>query len=433
MEAHKLQLDPIVFRLEDCLEQSLAMLRQRAVEGALTLERQAAAGLPDWVTGDDGRLRQILLNLLGNALKFTPRGGKVSLIVRHGETAGELLFSVRDTGVGIPPERLSQIFVPFEQVDGSITRKYGGTGLGLSIVGRLVQMMRGRIWVESEVGVGSTFHFTVQLPAAEAPPAPADHEDHEVSLPALSVLVVDDAHANRLLAERMLEGQGHTVTLAEDGLIAIRQVTEQLFDLILMDMQMPNLGGLEATRRIRELESQLNRPRTPIIALTANVLADDRQACLDAGMDDLVTKPIHRPTLLNVMAKHWRQRDPDRPELAARFADILDRVDGDWALLFELIESFRVDAPKVLGHITTAAHFSQVAGVSDWSHRLHGSVSIFGDSPLVAELQQIEEVTRRGLEIPHDRIRNLPESIDRLFGELDLLLSQAPSTTTTAS
>jgi signal transduction histidine kinase/ActR/RegA family two-component response regulator len=322
IEAGRLDLNPIDFSLRQCVAETCKMLRVVAAEKGLVLEWAASGGVPDNVVGDPDRLRQVLYNLLSNAIKFTAKGG-VYLNIEHQDTApydhgsegsAVLRFAVRDTGIGIPHEKQRIIFEAFRQADGSTTRKYGGTGLGLAICSRLVEMMGGSIQVESEAGAGSTFHFTVRF--GLAPLASSARPTDAVSLknmlaavgasgtnaPAapLRILLAEDNPVNQRLAMRLLERRGHRVNLASSGREAIEWAEREAFDLILMDLQMPDMDGLEATAMIREQEKQRGG-RTPIVALTAHTMKGDRERCLAAGMDNYINKPIDAVTFLEIV------------------------------------------------------------------------------------------------------------------------------------
>jgi CheY-like chemotaxis protein len=262
-----------------------------------------AEGLPDIVIGDQLRLRQILLNLLGNAVKFTSEGS-IGLLAT-GEHVGDRLnlrVAVRDSGIGIPPEKQRMIFEAFRQADDSTSKKYGGTGLGLSISMKLANLMGGTIELESAAGRGSSFYVLLSLPVGKAAaqeeklaPVPASQETFEP----LRILLAEDNPVNQKLAVKLLEKQGHTVTVAGDGRRAVEAFQGGLFDLILMDVHMPEMDGLEATRQIRQMEA--GRTRTPIIALTALAMTGDREICLAAGMDGFVAKPIRLNELRDEM------------------------------------------------------------------------------------------------------------------------------------
>ncbi|HXP87973.1 MAG TPA: ATP-binding protein [Bryobacteraceae bacterium] len=307
IEAGRLDLSPIVFPLRQSLEQigKMFAVPLRVKELAYTLD--VAADVPEMLIGDPDRLRQILLNLIGNAIKFTDRGGVRLSISREG--AEVLHFAVSDTGIGIPAEKQELIFEAFRQADGSMARKYGGTGLGLTICSRLVELMGGTIRVESEAGRGSTFHFTARFTPASQEPAEEPRALHNLSgainavtaVPArsLRILVAEDNVVNQRLASRLLEKRGHGVTIASSGKEALAQLEQESFDVILMDVQMPDMDGLETTARIRALQPP--GVRTPVIALTAHSMKGDRERCLAAGMDNYVAKPINAEELISVV------------------------------------------------------------------------------------------------------------------------------------
>ncbi len=292
VEAGRMDLEEVPFSLPRILQEAARTIAPRALEKKLAVTAQCDPKVAEWVRGDPMRLRQVLVNLLGNAVKFTAAGG-ISLSAAPLETGVE--FSVRDTGIGIAPEKLGLIFEPFRQADGSTTRRYGGSGLGLAICAQLVRMMGGRIWVESEPGRGSAFHFTVPFAAAKAADIPESvHGVAESPPPAsapLRVLLVEDNRINQKIATRLLEGEGHRVVAAENGKQGVERFREGGFDLILMDVQMPEMDGWEATRAIRELEAGSGR-RVPILAMTAHAMKGDREKCLEAGMDGYVSKPV---------------------------------------------------------------------------------------------------------------------------------------------
>jgi hypothetical protein len=287
----------------------MRLLEPRAREAGLAFGAEVDPDLPDGVVGDPGRLRQVLVNLVGNALKFTSEGSvhvTMSLVGRQGD-ALEVEFAVADTGIGIPVERQKAIFEAFNQADYSITRRYGGTGLGLTITSRLVDLMGGRLAVESEEGLGSTFRFTLPLAVADAtmedPPPDAAADAAIGALDVLDVLVAEDNPVNRRFVTTLLERWGHRVHEAHDGAAAIEMWHRQRFDVILMDVQMPNLDGLSATRTIRDLEMADGHERTPIVALTAHAFAEDEQRCREAGMDEYLSKPLKASLLRQTLER----------------------------------------------------------------------------------------------------------------------------------
>jgi PAS domain S-box-containing protein len=303
IESGRLAVESAPFALRAALNESLELLRRQASARGLTLTLDVGAAVPDRWFGDVARLRQILLNLVGNAVKFT-HSGSVAVVVGCAPLDAEraaLHVAVRDTGIGIPLEHHGRLFQPFSQVDASTARQYGGTGLGLAISKRLAELMGGTISVESAVGVGSTFHL--YLPLREAPvhvsiaptpapalePEPADDAPPLAARLPLRILLAEDNLVNQKVALRMLSRLGYAADLASNGREALAAVQRTPYDVVLMDMQMPEMDGLEATRRIRDAHD-VEQPR--IIAMTANAMQGDREACLDAGMDDYLAKPV---------------------------------------------------------------------------------------------------------------------------------------------
>jgi two-component system sensor histidine kinase/response regulator len=550
IEAGKLDLDAVDFDLRDVVCNTMKTLAVRAHEKGLELAYQAPPNVPDSLIGDAGRLRQVLVNLVGNALKFTEQGEVVVQIERAAATAEEvsLHFSVRDTGIGIPADKQRLIFEAFAQADGSVTRKYGGTGLGLTISAQLVEKMGGKIWVESTVGKGSTFHFTARF--ALQP----DRPDESLSLvpprlEGLSVLVVDDNATNRrilgdlltnwhmkptvvasgpaaltalrqairdrepfglvlldvmmpemdgfavvkqiksdpelaggtivmltsggqkgdaarcrdlgvasylikpihqaelyqavlvalrvskvpaprvavkpapvpvhlrrlriLLAEdntinqtvavRTLEKHGHEVIVAGNGKEALAALERQSFDLVFMDVQMPEMDGLEATARIRAQEKNGAR-RLPIVAMTAHAMKGDRERCLEAGMDDYVSKPVEAHELYRVLehvggnpapAEPGPPRKVDQAQVFDRQA-ALARLGGDEALLMEVANLFLQDGPRLLQEIRAAFSRGDAAGVYQNAHALKGSAGYLGGTRASAAAQALEMIGKSG-------------------------------------
>ena len=308
IEAGKLALEPVEFDLAALLDDVVRALAPRARSKGVQLSARLAAGTPIWVSGDPLRFRQVLFNLVGNAIKFTEVGMvaveiDAAPLVDAGPAA-ELHGVVRDTGIGIAPEKRAAIFNAFEQADGSMTRRFGGTGLGLAICEKLVALMGGRIWVESCVGQGSAFHFTARVgcptPHRMAVPATGNGAVASIVRP-LRILLAEDNPINQKVASRLLAGAGHVVTVAPDGRAALDLVASQSFDVVLMDVQMPEMDGLQAATAIRARESGSGR-HMPIVAMTAHAMKGDRERCLDAGMDAYVSKPMRRDELLATLA-----------------------------------------------------------------------------------------------------------------------------------
>jgi CheY-like chemotaxis protein len=285
----------------------------------LYLQCEAAESVPAVVVGDSARLRQILTNLLGNAVKFTARGSvtlKVTQIAsEHAGQGANLHFEVCDTGIGIPIEQQETIFEAFGQADSSVTRRFGGTGLGLTICSQLVQLMGGRIWVESTPGAGSKFQFTCAVgmaaPESLIEPTPEIVEKE----PALHILLAEDNPVNQRVATAMLGKHGHQVTVASTGVEAVAAWEAGEFDVILTDNQMPKMGGLEAVRCIREREAATGRRRTPVVALSASAMIGDRERFLAAGMDAFLAKPFRAPELYAVLRQVAASRAAIEPAL----------------------------------------------------------------------------------------------------------------------
>ncbi len=555
IEAGKFLLDPVAFDLHDCLGDTLRTLALRAHKKGLELACDVRPDVPQHLVGDPGRLRQVLVNLVGNAVKFTEQGEIVVAVslLRNEEEApapGCLLhFEVRDTGVGIPAEKLQSIFDPFVQADGSTTRKYGGTGLGLSISSHLVGLMGGRVWVESEVGRGSTFHFTAGLAQQEAAPAVAPSEGLELrgrealvvddnatsrrvlaemlgqlhvratavesgeaalaalaraeaegrpfplvlldatmpemedfalaaqvkpflaggdgmivllssdlageavrcrklgasasllkplkrsdllkgllralrvpgsgaeeadvarsaereeghGLPRLRILLVDDNAFNQKVGQLKLEKEGHAVTVAGGGSAALAALQREAFDLVLMDMQMPDMDGAEATALIRSWEEEAGG-RVPVIALTAHAMKGDRERCLAAGMDGYATKPIREHEL----RAEIRAVLPTLPRAAAAApADttpapgfdktaVLARVGGNLETLRTLAGVFREDAANLLGEIAAGVRTCDTARLRPAAHTLRGMVSFFGATAAADATVRLEALAPDG-------------------------------------
>jgi signal transduction histidine kinase/ActR/RegA family two-component response regulator len=317
IEANKMVLERVGFPLHQTISEILKILTPRADQKGLKLICDIADNVPEHVLGDTTRLRQVLINLVGNAIKFTSQGEiVVSLDVEAlTETSATLQIVVCDSGIGIPADKLDNIFEAFSQADTSTTRQYGGTGLGLAISSRLVELMGGHMSVDSEVGRGSTFRFTLVLGVDAPPVTPLATEQIAGSLPSstpkpmesigrLAILLVEDNAINQKLAIRLLEKWGHQVTLAVHGKEAVdRLCAGESYDIVLMDIQMPVMGGIEATRLIRDHEVALGLTHQPIVALTANAMQGDRETYLEAGMDDYLSKPISQAELASKLCQ----------------------------------------------------------------------------------------------------------------------------------
>ncbi len=304
-EAGKIELDRLEFDLRDCVGRALRTVALFADQKGVELSAHVPPNVPEWVVGDPGRLRQILVNLLGNGVKFTEAGEVALEVTVQSVQAEELQFRVEDTGIGIPREKLETVFESFSQVDASTTRKYGGTGLGLAVSAMLVEAMGGRLWVESVVGRGSTFYFTVPLVRADAPTqsaVPVVDDTHTTpKRKPLRILLAEDNAINQKLAARLMEKRGDHVEIASNGREALALLSGKgVFDVVLMDVQMPEMDGLTATATFRAEEKATGR-HTPIIGVTAHATEDDRERCLRVGMDAYVSKPYRADELFEAI------------------------------------------------------------------------------------------------------------------------------------
>ncbi len=304
IESGRISLVTSDFALHELVQNTVETIRVIADEKGLNIDVHMDPDLPDRVHGDGGKLRQVLFNLMDNAVKFTNDGRifiKVKRLSESGLDYCTTQFHVEDTGIGIPEEKHEELFQAFSQVDSSLSRSFDGTGLGLAISQRLVRMMGGEITVSSTPGQGSVFKFTIDLAASQG----QDEPEREVvvkPLPSLSILLVEDEMVSQIVAKGFLEEAGHEVVVAENGHDAIRQAGENGFDIILMDLRMPGMSGMEAARRIRALEDP-KRANVPIVALTADVVKSSLQECLDSGMQRVLTKPLDIAELRRVFVE----------------------------------------------------------------------------------------------------------------------------------
>ncbi len=374
VEAGAVALRREPFAIEALAEGCLGVVGAAAAEKSLAVTSAIDASLPRRLVGDEARLRQILLNLLNNAVKFTPRGS-VALSLRHegsGRAGERIRFSVADTGIGIPADKQGRLFERFSQVDSSIRRDYGGTGLGLAISRRLVEAMGGEIGVISGTGRGATFWFTLTLPRTEDQAPPEARAAATPSRPG-RILLVEDIEVNRELACLMLRKAGHHVDVATDGFQAVRAVEGGAYDLVLMDVQMPGLDGTMATRLIRCLPGPAGR--VPVIAMTANVLPDQVQSFRDAGMDDHLGKPF-APAELTALLARWLDRAPPAEDEPA----LLDQALYDGVRAYLPPEAVR----RLLGHLAEqvtgalAGEGAEAAERARLRFEAHGLVSAAG-------------------------------------------------------
>ena len=402
------KLDKGALELELADFDLLALLRELEDSYALTARQkgvafkvQCAPEVKAHYRGDSLRVRQVLTNLLGNAVKFTERGEVELSVAEEGQGPQQRMhFSVKDTGIGMTPEQLRRIFDPFTQADASMSRRFGGTGLGTTISKQLVDLMGGRIWVESEPGRGSVFHVLLPLADAVHQGGAAPEQAEDVALPPLRLLLVDDVALNLQLLALLMKKEGHTVTTVNNGEAAVYQATHQPFDLVLMDVQMPGMTGLEATQHIRHFEVTHAHPALPIIALTASVLLSDRQAAQQAGMDGFATKPIELKQLKAEMARVLGVQPGTTAQAVVPLTPVwidetagVERWSGSSSAWREALTHLYHHLPAQVERI--------VQGVRDhnpdtevWIHQLRGSASALALTALVQVLERLEKAWR---------------------------------------
>ena len=405
IEAGMLQVETAPFVLHECLQGAMGIVRSKAEGKGLALQSRVAESIPAAVESDAARLRQILVNLLDNAIKFTPQG-EVRLEVEAGEETNgfaELRFAVRDTGIGIPADRIDRLFKPFGQADSSMARLYGGTGLGLVISRRLAERLGGRMWVESTPGRGSAFFFTIRCRPTEESLCRSPTADELVDarlaerLP-LRILLAEDNSINQRVGLLMLERMGYLADVAGNGAEVLEALRRQPYDLVLMDIQMPGMDGLEATRRIR---AELPRERQPrIVAMTANVLPEQREACRLAGMDDFVQKPVGLADLRDALERcEPAAALPDQgPILDPACLDNLRRL-GELTgkpLLSQVLDLYRSETPKRLQRMRESLLHSDAENLLFTAHSLKGSSAQIGAIQVAALSAEIEHRAQSG-------------------------------------
>ena len=319
LEANKLVIETIGYDIRSLVEETIKAHTSMANNKGLKLNYSFSSRIPQFVAGDPHRIQQVLHNLISNAIKFTEKGN-VSIVVRNNNTTTEnelLEFIVSDTGIGISDEDRNKLFKSFSQVDGTITRKYGGTGLGLVISKQLVEMMGGTIWVESEKGKGSHFCFNVKFNKSDKP-----NHNRAPSLPinksikSMKILLAEDDKVSQFVISRMLREKGHVVDIANNGMEALKLHGLREYDSILMDIHMPDMDGIEATKRIREKEG--HKRHTPIIALTAYALHGDRERFLALGMDEYLSKPVKMEELFCMLDRVLEEKFHNQDDFCER-------------------------------------------------------------------------------------------------------------------
>jgi signal transduction histidine kinase/DNA-binding response OmpR family regulator len=428
IEAGHLKLEAIDFSLRDCVRETLETLGIRARAKGLELSVRIDPQISDALVGDAARLRQIITNLVDNAIKFTARGEITVEIDREGRDAAEvsLHFSVRDTGTGIAEDKQKVIFEAFVQADGSTTRQYGGTGLGLGICRKLVEQMHGKIWVESTPGKGSVFRFTALFPSSKTAASSSEVTNAlpeavaagKPALRALRILIAEDNPVNQAVAVGMLQKPGHTLMLAENGREAVRFYHRERPDLILMDVQMPELDGFGATREIRAAEERSGL-HTPIIAMTAYAMSGDSERCLLAGMDTYLSKPLTQELLLKTV-ESIVEEGPDAIAPASvtsplfSRATLLDNLGGDTELLDRVTTLFRENTPAYLEQMSQAIAQRDALALEKSAHTLLSSLGIFGAHrardiartlQIIGRLQNFDEAGKRFIELKNETDR----------------------------
>jgi signal transduction histidine kinase/CheY-like chemotaxis protein/HPt (histidine-containing phosphotransfer) domain-containing protein len=422
IEAGKFTLEKIPFNLLDVVERCLSGLLVRAEEKGLQIHHTIDPNVPVCLLGDHGRLRQILTNLVGNAIKFCQQGQiavDIGLISQDGDNV-TLHVRVTDTGIGIAPEACQRIFNQFEQADTSTTRKFGGTGLGLAICKKLVELMDGKIWVESQLGVGSCFHFSARFQRGNMDLLQDVKNSALLSTLSkqapLTILLADDVEINRALVQAILEPHGHKITIAENGQKALDIFKSTAFDIVLMDVQMPEMDGLQATRSIRNHERAIGRNASiPIVAMTAFAGSEDRQVCVDAGMDDYLTKPIKAAQLLQMLHKFCERvatndevsttlppaissptDELDTPYSVFDRNDLLERLGGRSELIPRFVGFFCKGVEPQLEDLAVALAAGNADAVRQHAHAIKGAAGNISAQRIHQTAALLERAAKEG-------------------------------------
>jgi CheY-like chemotaxis protein len=394
LEKGAVELEINDFNLLSLIDELSSTLSASARAKSLHVDIHYDPMLPTCLRGDELRIRQVLTNLLDNAIKFTERG---SVMLRAEAQGDQIHFEVKDTGIGIAPERLQAIFEPFTQADASMTRRFGGTGLGTTISKQLVELMGGKIWAESEPGKGTAFH--VLLPLALARFAPQKPRVRTAAvLPPLKVLVADDVPQNLELLQLMMARRGHTMSAVSDGATAIELAAHHDFDLVLMDFQMPTVDGLSATRAIHAAADAAGKPRVPVIAMTASVLAEHRRASVEAGMAGFASKPVDWFTLSHEIARVLGLGTADAPEqqpagerqpLNLRAG--LHRWGGNEDAYGEALAHFDAQNAQLARALAEHAEAGESRALRMLAHKVRGAAANIGLERLADALARLEQ------------------------------------------
>jgi PAS domain S-box-containing protein len=397
IESGNLELNPEPNDVIELCNDVIQLMQPKAEENNTILRLDSKTIHQRWFKFDKGRLNQVLINLVGNAIKFSP-GGEVKLVVEkiaETEQTHRCRFSIIDTGIGIAAENQEKIFESFIQAEDSIEQKYGGTGLGLPISKRIVEKMGGTLEVVSAVNQGSSFYFEIDIEIDQTSEKYLDpvHE-YQIEREGLNVLLVEDNEINIFMAQTILEELTCTVSIARNGLEAVEKVSQHDFDIVLMDMRMPEMNGIQATKIIRE---KLLITSLPIIALTANALKDDKEKCLNAGMDDFMSKPFERADLILMLNKYTKSAEttsiaPKKREISSYVDKTnLDKIaENNEVFKRQMIELFLVESAKEIKNITAAMKEQNWPSVSDIAHKLKPSLDFLSSKELREEVRAIE-------------------------------------------
>ena len=439
LDAGKLRINSLPFRLVANVDDALSIVRESAQAKGLSLTVEFDPELPDWVMGDSHRLRQILINLLGNAIKFTQQG-EVRLVTHPKNN--HICFSVIDTGIGMDSDQMSRIFMAFEQADGKITRRFGGTGLGLFITRNLARQMGGNITVDSVLDQGSTFTLCLPLTKTLQPEhyVPREPQAAGARLVGLTMLAVEDDELNRTVLREMLEYEGATVVLAENGQQALDRLEElgpASFDIAIMDVQMPEMDGYEATRHINSIA-----PSLPVVGLTAHAMVEEKERCLAAGMVAHVTKPVDEDYLVAVLLQHLLTADgqtsPVLPEMVR--SEPLPAIDEhrhnslpgieadgamknlkcDWPTFKKILRSFYKQRRNSSEEIGTLVARGALEEAREIAHGIRGSSGYLGAWKLHREATAMEEACMTGdLDVAMEQMTQFRRSLDEVIGGIE--------------
>ncbi|MCP4348966.1 MAG: response regulator [Desulfobacterales bacterium] len=445
IETGKLELEMLGFNLNNMITNVVCMMDIKAKEKDLAINCMISPDVPLLLVGDPNRLRQIIINLVGNAIKFTKKGQimlRVSLQEER-DTRAVLRFAVTDTGIGIPKNRMDRLFKSFSQADVSITREYGGTGLGLAISRRLAEMMGGQIGVESEEGKGATFWFSAgfeKLPRGHK--ISADTDSTFLSIKARSslsdeikrnarILLAEDNLTNQKLALGLLEKLGFSADSVFNGKEAVEALRRIQYDLVLMDVQMPEMDGLEAVRIIRDPGARVINPDIPIVAMTANAMMGDREECIRAGMDDYVSKPIKPAELLLAIEGQLETGNWEPEDQVSNFkfqaskifdrADLLYRAEGDETICEEVLDLFLQEIPGKIENLRTAVEDNDAKKTRMYAHAVKGMSANLG-APRLREVAAEMEIAGKKDEL--DKACSLMDILEQEFEEFKSVASE---------